>query len=373
MRDLYTRLNVNKSASVSELERAIESCWDAKLKKDAATVLLNPQMREAYDQAHNVLCNIGNLRSNLGLSNSPNWTGAFVSDFYSPPSRTPSQLEIFKHKVKQNNQTNVSKSDDEEGFTQLAVNFLKAHPILTLIVILVGFALVRSVFEKDEIKPTYNAPQQNSARPAADRTQLKPGLPDEAPTLSGPLFADLPDEDQQRAENNQRPVTNMFGDLVLETSAPRFKPSESRIAPKSAKTLQLVFHEPEIARPKSGEAQNFSSASRVAPFEIKASQLGNYLVKLVDTRARNDVMTVFVRGGTTVEVEVPLGVFEVRYAYGEKWYGYKHLFGPDTVYSKAETTFDFSSDGNRVTGYTITLYGVRDGNLQTSKISAEEF
>ena len=319
MRDFYTRLNVNRSASVSELERAIESCRDAKLKNDAATVLLNPQMREAYDQAHNVLCNIGNLRANLGLNNSPNWTGTLVSDFYSAPSKPPSQLEFFKHKVKQNNQTSVSKPDEEEGFTQLAVNFLKAHPILTLIVILIGFALVRSIFEKDEIKPTYNAPRQNSASQVAnpfDQFDAKP--------------------------------------------AKAFQPLS-------------IFQEPEIARPKSGEDQNFSSAARVAPFEIKASQLGNFLVKLVDTRTRKDVMTIFVRGGTTVEVEVPLGVFEVRYAYGEKWYGHKHLFGPDTVYSKADTTFDFSSDGNRVTGYTITLYGVKDGNLQTSKISAEEF
>lgn len=371
MRDLYTRLKVNKSASVSELERAIETCWNAKLKKDAATVLLNPQMREAYDQAHNVLCNIGNLRSNLGLNNSPNWTGAFVSDFYSPPSKTPSQLELFKQKVKQNNQTNVPKSDDETGFTQLAVNFLKAHPILTLIVVIVGFALVRSVFEEDNRKPVQNVPQKLAANPYNTQS-LEP-----APSTFS--FEEATQVETTPAQNrtlsaNADSVKGAFDHLIPEANRRRTT-SAGQLGSKPARKFQplTLFQEPEIARPKSGEAQNFSSAPRVAPFEIKASQLGNYLVKLVDARARNDVMTVFVRGGTTVEVEVPLGMFEVRYAYGEKWYGYKHLFGPDTVYSKAETTFDFSSDGNRVTGYTITLYGVRDGNLQTSKISAEEF
>lgn len=362
MRDLYTRLKVSKSAPVSALDRVIESCADAKLKEDARVVLLNPQLREAYDQAHGVLCNIGALRANLGLLHSSNWSGTFASDFSASPSKTPSQLEQFRHKTKQTHQTTTRKADEEGGFARLALNFLKSHPLLTLIIILIGFAMVRSVFEKDEIKPTYNAPQQNSASPAADRTQLKPGL-----------FHDLPDENQQQPENNQRPTTGVFDDLIPETNKSRFKPIESRLSPKPAKPLQLAFQEPEIARPKSGQVQNFSSASPIAPFEIKTSQLGNYLVKLVDTRTRNDIMTVFVRGGTTVEVEVPLGVFEVRYAHGEKWYGYKHLFGPDTVYSKADTTFDFNSDGNRVSGYTITLYSVRNGNLQTSKISAEDF
>lgn len=360
MRDLYTRLNVNKSASVSELERAIESCWDAKLKKDAAMVLLNPQMREAYDQAHNVLCNIGNLRSNLGLNNSSNWTGTFAADFSFPPSSTPSQLEVFRNKIKRSNVAGSASDDSDEGFAIPVLNFLKQHPLLTIIVVLVGVAFLWSVFNQhfanDESKPFNTVLQQSRAPQDNDRVSE----------------TNLPwIEARQRATAER--AKGAFDDLIPESNNFRFTPAESQLNAKTAKPLQLAFLEPEITRPQSGAIQNFSAASRVAPFEIKASQLGNYLVKLVYAHSRHDVMTIFVRGGTTVEVEVPLGVFEVRYAYGEKWYGYNHLFGPDTVYSKAETTFDFSSDGNRVTGYTITLYGVRDGNLQTSKISAEEF
>jgi hypothetical protein len=53
-------------------------------------------------------------------------------------------------------------------------------------------------------------------------------------------------------------------------------------------------------------------------------------------------MTVFVRGGETVETRAPLGKFIVKYASGDTWYGYDHLFGPDTTYTKADETFIFS-------------------------------
>jgi len=80
-----------------------------------------------------------------------------------------------------------------------------------------------------------------------------------------------------------------------------------------------------------------------------------------------------VRAGTTVKVDVPIGSYEVRYACGKTWYGYDKLFGPDTVYSKADQLFDFKIIGNESRGFTITLYEVAHGNLQTSNIRAENF
>lgn len=52
-------------------------------------------------------------------------------------------------------------------------------------------------------------------------------------------------------------------------------------------------------------------------------------------------MTIFVQGGSTLERKVPFGNYIVKYASGEKWYGYRHLFGPSTAYSKADETFNF--------------------------------
>lgn len=98
-----------------------------------------------------------------------------------------------------------------------------------------------------------------------------------------------------------------------------------------------------------------------------------YLVKLADYKSGDTVMNVFVRSGSTIEADVPLGTYEVRYACGKKWYGYEYLFGPDTLYSKADKLFDFKMEGNQVRGYTITLFKVADGNLRTSSIGAADF
>lgn len=130
---------------------------------------------------------------------------------------------------------------------------------------------------------------------------------------------------------------------------------------------------PEVAMPNSGAIQMYSNGERVAPFEIQTAQGANYLVKLVSASSQQPIMTIFVRGGFTVSTEVPLGTYEVKYASGEKWYGYEHLFGPDTGYSKAESLFTFENTGYQISGYTITLYRVSNGNLRTSTISPAQF
>ncbi|HQN10374.1 MAG TPA: J domain-containing protein [Thermoanaerobaculia bacterium] len=110
-----------------------------------------------------------------------------------------------------------------------------------------------------------------------------------------------------------------------------------------------------------------------APLQIKAAQGSHFFVKLVDVNRPDVAITLFVRGGQTLDVEVPLGTFEIRYASGTTWYGDEYLFGPETTYSKADKLFTFEIVGNQVRGFTITLYKVAHGNLSTSKIRASEF
>ena len=74
-----------------------------------------------------------------------------------------------------------------------------------------------------------------------------------------------------------------------------------------------------------------------------------------------------------MKLKVPVGTFVVKYAAGDKWYGHWHLFGPTTSYTKAEGTFSFRYNGDQLSGYTITLYKVRSGNLRTSRIRPNEF
>lgn len=146
-------------------------------------------------------------------------------------------------------------------------------------------------------------------------------------------------------------------------------------SPNSSHLKQTAVPHPAIEQPLpySGYVQAYKMAEKVAPFEIKAAKGTNHLVKLVDAYTKAPVMTAFVRSGTTVNIDVPLGTYEVRYASGASWYGDEYLFGPDTAYSKADRTFKFEVFGNEISGFTMTLYKVANGNLQTSAIKASEF
>lgn len=147
----------------------------------------------------------------------------------------------------------------------------------------------------------------------------------------------------------------------------------SQRPPHTARRLQPSFQHPQLAIPYSGSVRRFTTDEPLAPFEIKAAQGSHYLLKLVDAYTKVPVLTVFVQSGSMVKVEVPLGTYEVRYASGDAWYGYEHLFGPSTSYSKADKTFTFEVDGNQISGFTITLYKVAHGNLHTSGIRPTEF
>ena len=130
---------------------------------------------------------------------------------------------------------------------------------------------------------------------------------------------------------------------------------------------------PEQPLPVTGSIRKHIAAKSIAPFQIKAAEGTHCLVKLLNAENGSPVLTVFVRSGTTVDAKVPLGSYEVRFAFGKRWYGYEHLFGSDTAYSKAEKTFTFEDTGERLRGHTITLYKVTNGNLHVRDIAPEEF
>lgn len=128
-----------------------------------------------------------------------------------------------------------------------------------------------------------------------------------------------------------------------------------------------------LTLPPSGETKNFSNGAAVAPFQIKAPAGSNFVVKLDDASTLQPALTIFVRGGETVKVHVPLGTYVVKYAFGENWYGDNDLFGPETRYSRAERPFVFQKEGGQYTGYSLTLSEPAKGNLKAAGINADEF
>lgn len=147
----------------------------------------------------------------------------------------------------------------------------------------------------------------------------------------------------------------------------------SSLSNQPSQTQENVPAYPEVKMPNNGEMRVYTSKQRIAPLEIETAYGTNYFVKIVNSTNQHTALTIFVRGGNTVSIEVPLGTYEIKYAAGEKWYGETYLFGPKTAYSKADKLFAFKDDGYQVSGYMIKLFNVSNGNLSTSQINAAQF
>jgi len=112
----------------------------------------------------------------------------------------------------------------------------------------------------------------------------------------------------------------------------------------------------------------------VAPLTIKTKYKDqHHYIKLSDQTNDEDILTAFIRGGTTLSIDVPLGRYKIKAAVGSTWYGEKFLFGPETAYSVADKIFDFNLVGEKVSGYSVELFLQPHGNLKTAKISPFEF
>ena len=76
-----------------------------------------------------------------------------------------------------------------------------------------------------------------------------------------------------------------------------------------------------------------------------------------------------------MEIDLPLGTYEMLCATGQVWYGRALLFGEDTIYTKSDELLDFYADGDIVYGWTITLDTYTDigDELPYSTISPDLF
>lgn len=134
-----------------------------------------------------------------------------------------------------------------------------------------------------------------------------------------------------------------------------------------------AFAEPALPTPAHGAIARYHNSPSVAPLEINTSPGSNYFVKMVEANSEATALELFVHGGKSIEIQMPLGAYKMKYATGTIWYGREYHFGPNTVYSKADSVFSFRQDYSGYSGYTVTLYTVQDGNMSTSKIDESEF
>lgn len=300
MFNLYKRLDISPDSSSEEIMAAINNCENSLIKKDATEVLLYPGRKRTYDQIYQELCNIGQLRANLGLNHTDNWQSIIAIDFTQQSNTHKPKLEELNHKInlinkKSQLKQNINKNSTVKKNFYVLLRFFGYLPVVFAFLFLFYIFLSDSNFEKN-----------NKAEQLND-------------------------------------------------------------------TSNTIFSQPAQTPPYSGKTRIFSLSDPIAPLQIKTSSGINYLVKLDDYYGGENIMDIFIQGGDTVEVEVPLGSYEIKYAIGETWYGYLHYFGPDTIYSKADKVFKFEKNGYQVSGYTITLKNIVGGNLHTSRINSAQF
>lgn len=134
------------------------------------------------------------------------------------------------------------------------------------------------------------------------------------------------------------------------------------------KALTLV----EKKMPENGMIKNYTGKKLLVPFEISTAD-DNYFIKLVDYYTDKTAVTIFAKAGTTLEIDIPVGSYKIKYASGANWYGLDDLFGHKTVYSKSNLQMDFIYDGDYARGHSLRLYKSSNGNFSTSSMNAIDF
>lgn len=161
----------------------------------------------------------------------------------------------------------------------------------------------------------------------------------------------------------------------------RSNQASSTPLPSTAAAPTPTPTEASLPRPESGHVfyvnPTWSDDSRIAPFSIETIGTDDYYIKLVDVGNLGGEIggiEFYIRGGDTVDIDVPLGIYQLRYASGSSWYGVDHLFGDRTSYYKADDFFDCCEDDDcMVSGWSVELYLQDNGNLKTEEISPLEF
>jgi len=153
----------------------------------------------------------------------------------------------------------------------------------------------------------------------------------------------------------------------MNSSPPRSAP-KAALSPAPAQKAE-VLPAPVFQLP--GMIWNRTGLSGSAPFQIKTSPGADYFIKLVNYQTGADAVGIFVKGGQTIEVQIPPGTYRMRYASGLTWRGEASLFGPGqlTSYSQSASNFEFTRYG----GYTVELISQTGGNMSTRSILPSQF
>jgi len=367
MIDLYKRIGLTPDASVADLRSRLKTITNKRVKRAVQEILLDPKRRKIYDRNHRTLRMIGQLRANLGLSCGANWLASNASDFETTSTHHKPLLSQLDKESPPTERSNSSRRSNKGAATHRSGRFSQDR----------------------KSRAEGHSPSKSSTSTNNSGETVRWILGGVKKAVLGLLLWTLPYavllggcgaivmvadscEDNVEKTASRRSQSSSIPSLAEDPT-----PSSKTPTANSADSVQRepTFDEPAQALPSNGTWWKGSDAEHIAPFRIETSLGGryHYYVKLYDIDTERTVLAVFVRGGRTAEVKVPLGTFGLKYATGMTWYGREYLFGPDTDYNKASQSFNFYSTGYQVSGYTVQLYRQRDGNLHTYDIDKDEF
>ena len=122
--------------------------------------------------------------------------------------------------------------------------------------------------------------------------------------------------------------------------------------------------------PANGKVFYCATTSRPSSFKVTNNGSSNYYMKFVKAGTNIKVITFFVRANSTVEIDIPAGNLELKYAYGSTWYGESKLFGENTRYAKDEEYYDFTNYSWEIAFKPNSNIG---GSMDVEPINADDF
>lgn len=316
MRNLYKILNLDYNADTNAIIQQMKKIRNQEVIMDIKTILLNHANRVQYNKLLLFLENISRIRNNLGINLSENWSSSISDEFIDNNKSNVLLYNQFLQKIK------IIKREEEKKIPISKKNkflfYLNLKVGVIIFIIIYVFIIIYSIgTQKYE-------------------------------------FGDDHLSQKSKSENHKNdPITN----------------SEKRNRVSDYKNLDLISKSP----PKHKFIRTNIHSRRICPFEVKTEIGGYYLVKLENIYDKNNYFMIFIHGGKSVNVDVPLGSYLLKYASGDNWYGYEIFFGPEGSYNKSDNTLIFEIDDNQISGYTVTLYKVISGNMRTTRIDFSEF
>lgn len=135
-----------------------------------------------------------------------------------------------------------------------------------------------------------------------------------------------------------------------------------------------------------GEMLLYPGYECVCPLSVAVSGDNGYYVylkyqyapsdSLVSRQATNGYesdLAFYVAPNSTVEINVPIGVYKLYYACGPVWHGTLAKFGDDTMYYSSDDLLKFYADESYFNGVTLELWAQYDGNFDTDVVDKSEF